>query len=70
MQIPTRLGVESEVCGRSWTQSLVMHKAPLARTPEGTRESCEQVTCGERCRSCWTLKEKRTSKSLTQSAGV
>ena len=43
---------------------------PLARTPEGTRESSEQVTCGNRYRNCWTLKEKRTSKRLTQSAIV
>ena len=25
-----------------------MHKAPLTRTPEETRESSEQVTCGEK----------------------
>ena len=72
-ELPMRLGMESKEIEWSRTQSLAMHRATLARTPEGKRESSESsepVTCGERCRSCWTLKEKRTSKRLTQSVGV
>ena len=70
--------MQSFRCDLAWSRRRVggpdivtgMHRASLARTTEGTRESSEQVTCGERGRNCWTLKEKRSSKSLTQSASV
>ena len=47
-ELKMRLGVESKENGRSRTKPLAKHRATLARTPEGTRDSSEPVTCGER----------------------
>ena len=48
-QTQMRLGLDSEEDGRSRTYSLAVHRAPLASTPERTRERSERVTCGKRC---------------------